>query len=63
MRDTFLTGPQVQARYHRSHVSIWRWMNDEALGFPAPIKINRLNYWRVADLEAWEAKQAEREAA
>lgn len=58
--QTFLTGPQVQARYQKSHVSIWRWMNDEALGFPAPIKINRLNYWRVADLEAWEAKQVER---
>ena len=57
-RNTFLTGPQVQARYQRSHVSIWRWMNDEALGFPAPIKINRLNYWRMTDLEAWEAKQA-----
>jgi len=57
--QTFLTGPQVQARYQKSHVSIWRWMNDEALGFPAPIKINRLNYWRVSDLEAWEAKQAE----
>jgi predicted DNA-binding transcriptional regulator AlpA len=55
----FLTGPQVQSRYQRSHVSIWRWMNDPALGFPAPIKINRLNYWKVADLEAWEAKQGE----
>ena len=57
--STFLTGPQVQARYHRSHVSIWRWMKDEALGFPAPIKINRLNYWKLADLEAWEAAQVE----
>jgi predicted DNA-binding transcriptional regulator AlpA len=53
----------VQERYQRSHVSIWRWMRDEELGFPAPIKINRLNYWRVADLEAWEAKQAERGTA
>jgi predicted DNA-binding transcriptional regulator AlpA len=49
----------VQARYQKSHVSIWRWMNDKALGFPAPLKINRLNYWRLADLEAWEAKQGE----
>lgn len=57
--QTYLTGPQVQARYQKSHVSIWRWMNDKALGFPAPLKINRLNYWRLADLEAWEAKQGE----
>lgn len=57
--QTFLTGPQVQARYQRSHVSIWRWVKDEALGFPAPIKMNRRhNYWRLADLEAWEAGRA-----
>jgi predicted DNA-binding transcriptional regulator AlpA len=54
----FLTGPQVQARYQKSHVTIWRWMNDISLGFPAPIQINRLNYWRLSDLEAWEAAQA-----
>lgn len=57
--QTFLTGPQVQARYQKSHVSIWRWMNDDRLGFPAPLKINRLNYWRLSDLEAWEAAQVE----
>jgi predicted DNA-binding transcriptional regulator AlpA len=57
-QDIFLTGPQVQRRYQKSHVSIWRWINDETLGFPPPLKINRLNYWRLADLEAWEAKQA-----
>jgi len=52
---TFLTGPQVQARYQRSHVSIWRWVRDPALGFPQPLQINRLNYLRLADLETWEA--------
>ena len=54
----FLTGPQVQARYQKSHVTIWRWMNAASLGFPAPIQINRLNYWRLSDLEAWEAAQS-----
>lgn len=56
--QTFLTGPQVQTRYQKSHVTIWRWMRDPALGFPAPIQINRMNYWRLSDLEAWEAMQA-----
>jgi len=59
---TFLTGPQVQARYQKSHVTIWRWVNDPALGFPSPIQINRLNYWRLADLEAWETAQEGRAA-
>lgn len=54
----FLTGPQVQRRYQRSHVSIWRWRHDPELGFPKPIRINRLLYWRLADLEAWEAAMA-----
>lgn len=61
--QTFLTGPQVQARYQKSHVTIWRWVRDPALGFPAPIQINRLNYWRLADLEAWEAARAKHSAA
>jgi predicted DNA-binding transcriptional regulator AlpA len=61
--QTFLTGPQVQARYQKSHVTIWRWVNDPALGFPQPMQINRLNYWRLSDLEAWEAAQAEKTAA
>lgn len=61
-RQEFLTGPQVQARYQKSHVTIWRWARDPLLGFPAPIQINRLNYWRLADLEAWENAQAERVA-
>ncbi|MGJ8588801.1 MAG: helix-turn-helix transcriptional regulator [Yoonia sp.] len=53
----FVTGPQVQARYQKSHVTIWRWMNDAKLDFPKPIQINRLNYWRLSDLEKWEAAQ------
>lgn len=54
----FLTGPQVRKRYQKSHVTIWRWVRDPDLGFPKPIQINRLNYWRLADLEAWEAAQS-----
>ena len=59
----FLTGPQVQARYQKSHVTIWRWIRDPELAFPAPIQINRLNYWRLAELEAWEAVKADERGA
>ena len=62
-KNTFLTGPQVQARYQKSHVTIWRWVRDPDLAFPAPMQINRLNYWRLSDLEAWEAAQAMQGAA
>ena len=59
----FLTGPQVRERYQKSHVTIWRWVRDPGLNFPQPIQINRLNYWRLSDLEAWEAAQANENAA
>ena len=58
----FLTGPQVQQRYQRTPVTIWRWLHDPDLGFPQPVKIQRLNYWRLCDLEAWERAQAEKSA-
>lgn len=61
-RQEFLTGPQVQARYQRSHVTLWRWIRDHEMRFPQPLKINRLNYWRLADLERWENAQAEKTA-
>lgn len=61
--QNFLTGPQVQARYQKSHVTIWRWMHDADLRFPQPIQINRLNYWRLSDLEVWEAAQADMRGA
>jgi predicted DNA-binding transcriptional regulator AlpA len=62
-QQTFLTGPQVQRRYQKSHVTIWRWVRDPALGFPQPIQINGRSYWRLSDLEAWEAAQASKSAA
>lgn len=49
-----LSGPEVQVRYRRSHVTIWRWTRDHSLGFPAPLRINGYKYWRLSDLEAWE---------
>jgi predicted DNA-binding transcriptional regulator AlpA len=56
--DEFLSGPQVQRRYKRSHVCIWRWRHDPKLNFPTPLRINRLLYWRRSDLEDWERDQA-----
>lgn len=41
-----------------SDMTLWRWVNDPALGFPAPIRIQRRRYWREADLTAWFERQA-----
>lgn len=34
-------------------MTLHRWLNNPALDFPRPIKINNLRYWRIADVEAW----------
>ena len=53
-----LTGKQVQARYSKSHVTLWRWVRDPKMNFPQPMVINGLNHWRLADLRSWEASQS-----
>lgn len=60
MRDnpTFLPAKQVRDRYVVSDMSLWRWMHDKELGFPQPLRINNRRFWKLADLEAWEASKA-----
>jgi predicted DNA-binding transcriptional regulator AlpA len=62
-QTTYLRAGAVRARYSVSDMSIWRWLRDEALGFPAPIRINRRHFWNLAALEAWEASRATKEVS
>ncbi|KIN69675.1 hypothetical protein Z948_3424 [Sulfitobacter donghicola DSW-25 = KCTC 12864 = JCM 14565] len=34
-------------------MTIWRWLQDQKLDFPKPIKIKTRNYWRSSDLSSW----------
>lgn len=36
-----------------SSMSLHRWLNNKALGFPRPIYIGNRRYWREADVIAW----------
>ncbi|RWF71884.1 AlpA family transcriptional regulator [Mesorhizobium sp.] len=58
---TFLQARQVRERYNVSDMTIWRWLRD--LEFPQPVYISRYRYWRLSDIEAWEARQASKGAA
>lgn len=58
---TYLQARQVRERYNVSDMTIWRWLRDQ--NFPQPIYITRYRYWRLTDIEAWEAKQAAKGAA
>ena len=54
----YLTSRQVRARYGNcSDMSLWRWLNDPALNFPQPIKINRRRLWSLDSLERFEAER------
>jgi predicted DNA-binding transcriptional regulator AlpA len=44
-------------------MTIFRWLADPKLGFPQPIRINGRRYWRLADLQAFEARQASKKEA
>jgi predicted DNA-binding transcriptional regulator AlpA len=52
----FIGGPAVCARYAITDMTLWRWLADTALNFPAPaMRIRGRRFWRLADLENWEA--------
>ena len=62
--ESLLPATAVRARYGVSDMTIFRWLADPRLSFPQPIRINGRRYWRTADLQAFEERQAsKREAA
>ena len=61
--DRLLTAAAVKARCGGiSDMTLWRWTRDEELGFPKPIKIQRIRYWSELALEAWLKAQREPDA-
>jgi predicted DNA-binding transcriptional regulator AlpA len=55
----YLTATQVRQRFGGiSDMTLWRWMHDDRLGFPRPAVINRRRYFRSADIETFQERQA-----
>ena len=62
-QQTYLPSSAVRARYGVSDMTLWRWLHNNKLGFPVPMRVNGRRFWRLADLETWEASRwAERKA-
>ncbi|QBK30781.1 helix-turn-helix transcriptional regulator [Roseitalea porphyridii] len=62
--DVFVPRPQVRKRYGVSDMTIHRWLRDERMGFPRPIKIRGRCYFRESELVAFErSRVAERGGA
>jgi predicted DNA-binding transcriptional regulator AlpA len=56
---TYRNSGQVRARYGGvSDMTLWRWLHDEDLEFPQPIRINGRRFWSEEALTAWESSHA-----
>jgi len=62
-QTTFLPASQVRIRYGVSDMTLWRWLRNEQLNFPRPLRINGRRFWKRTDLESWEASRAAESAA
>lgn len=49
----------VWARFGISKMTLHRWLQNEELGFPKPIKIQHRSYFRLEDIEKFEQRQRE----
>lgn len=54
----YLPARLVAARFASTIRTIDRWTEDQRMAFPQPVYLGRMRFWRVADLEAWEAARA-----
>ena len=55
----YLNAAQVRSRYGgMSDMALWRWLHNDELGFPQPIRINGRRFWKATALSAWERKRA-----
>ena len=39
-------------------MTLWRWLADDGLHFPKPLRINGRRYFAVDDLDAFDARKA-----
>lgn len=52
----YLSDKDLANRYGVARATPWRWI--QAGRFPAPVKLGpNCTRWKLADIEAWEAKQ------
>jgi predicted DNA-binding transcriptional regulator AlpA len=56
-QEALVSTRHIRERYDKTERTIHRWMKDDRLGFPQPIRINGRLYVKLGELEAWEAKQ------
>lgn len=53
----YLKTRSVADRYGVTEATVDRWMDIE--GFPRPIRMGRLKFWKIDELQLWEEKRCE----
>jgi predicted DNA-binding transcriptional regulator AlpA len=57
--NSLLSARVVKARLGDvSDMTLYRWQRSRDLNFPQPLVINGRRYWRLRELEAWEATRS-----
>lgn len=61
----FIPASAVRKRYgNAAESTLWRWERDPDLKFPKPVVLGGgRKYWRLTDLEAWEASRPNESSA
>lgn len=54
MSKRLLTSNEVRALFGDTcQMTLWRWLQDDSLGFPKPTMIRRRRYWDADEIEAF----------
>ena len=53
----YLSDKSLAKRFSVCRTTIWRWCREGE--FPKPVRLVGATRWRLAEIEAWEAQQAE----
>ena len=53
----YLSNSEVMQRFGISLMTLWRWENDRALGFPKAMTIRRRKFFLLSEIEKWERQQ------
>lgn len=57
MAKHLLSSSDVCALFgNTSKMTLWRWLQDDSLGFPKPTKIRQRRYWDADEIEAFRSR-------
>ena len=59
--DPLVSAKTVRQEFDEiSDMTLWRWIEDEALNFPKPIYIRRRRFWRQSEIQKFKESVATR---